>query len=346
MEFAAGDKVRYLNDVGGGTVVKTIDSQLVEIMDENGFEMPVLKSELVLIAPTKTSNKQAVNSAAVSVTVEKPETVEIKTPSAAHVIEGNDTPKLSFAFVPVDGNILADQFEIYLINDCNYHLLYTVHEKINYSLTLFDAGMVDANTKVLIGKAAKSDISKVNTYTVQGVYYKKKQTGSLAAIQEDVKFNPIKLSKPGSFKENEYFDHLAIVIPLGSATMEQVAEQISDEDIAALVTQEKQNRPRVVISKPKQADELREIDLHIHELVDDETGLTPGDILDIQVKRFKKEMEQAILDRVKKIVFIHGVGQGVLKMKIRTILDRDYRKYQYQDASFAKYKFGATLIEL
>lgn len=344
MEFAAGDKVRYLNDVGGGTVVRTIDSQLVEIMDSNGFEMPVLKSELVLIAPTKPSNKQAVTSS--SAPAEKPETVEIKTPGAAQIVEGNDTPKLSFAFVPVGGNILADQFEIYLINDCNYHLLYTVHEKIHNTLTLFDAGMVDANTKVMIGKAGKSDISKVNTYTVQGTYYKKKQTGCIAPVQEDIKFNPIKLSKPGSFKENEYFDHPAIIIPLGSSTMEHAAEQITDEDIAALVTQEKQGRPRVIVSKPKQADELREIDLHIHELVEDEAGLTPGDILDIQVKRFKKEMEQALLDRVKKIVFIHGVGQGVLKMKIRTILDRDYRKYQYQDASFAKYKFGATLIEL
>lgn len=343
MEFAAGDKVRYLNDVGGGTVVRNIDSQLVEIMDENGFEMPVLKSELVLIAPTKPSNKQVANPA---VSAEKAESVEIKTPSAAQIIEGNDLPKLSFAFVPVGGNILADQFEIYLINDCNYHLLYTVHEKIHNSLTLFDAGMADANTKVMIGKATKSDISKVTTYSVQGVYYKKKQTGIILPVQEDIKFNPIKLSKPGSFKDNEYFDHLAIIIPLGSSTMEQAAEQISDADIAALVTQEKHARPRVIVSKPNQADELREIDLHIHELVEDESGLTPGDILDIQVKRFKKEMEQAITDRVKKIVFIHGVGQGVLKMKIRTILDRDYRKYQYQDASFAKYKFGATLIEL
>lgn len=344
MEFAAGDKVRYLNDIGGGTVVRTIDSQLVEIMDENGFEMPVLKTELVLI--TKPAGSQKKSDTAAGGADVASETVEIKTPGVAQTVEGNDVPNLSFAFVPFAGNILADQFELYLINDCNYHLLYTVHERIHNSLSLVDAGMADANTKVLIGKASKSEVSKLNTYSVQGVYYKKKQTGTVALVQEDIKFNPIKLSKPGSFKENEYFEHPAIVVPIGQATMEQAVEEITDEMIAKLVTQEKQARPRVVVSKPKQAEEMREIDLHIHELVDDESGLTPGDILDIQVKRFKKEMDLAIQERVSKIVFIHGVGQGVLKLKIRTILDRDYRKFQYHDASFAKYKFGATLIDL
>jgi dsDNA-specific endonuclease/ATPase MutS2 len=49
---------------------------------------------------------------------------------------------------------------------------------------------------------------------------------------------------------------------------------------------------------------------------------------------------------VKKIVFIHGVGDGVLKNELRRELGRKYPKYPYQDASFREYGFGATMAIL
>lgn len=339
MDFSIGDKVRYLNDVGGGTVVKILDSQLVEINDENGFDIPVLKSELVLVSkgekPTSSKPK-----------VEAEPMPEIVATTDTDEIEGNDSPNLLFAFVPENGNVLSDNFEVYLINDCNYHFLYTVHGKTANSLSLTDAGVADANTKILLTKATKQELSKLSTFTIQGCYYKRNQTGTIPPVQEDLKFNPVKLSKPGTYKDNDFFNEPAIIISIGVGSMEQAVNEIPEADLKALVSQEKQKRPRLSKKPVKKEDLIKEIDLHIHELVDDEAGLTSGDILDIQVKAFKKAMEEAILDKTKKVVFIHGVGQGVLKMKLRLILDRDYKKYQYQDASFAKYKFGATMVEL
>ena len=49
MEVKVGDKVRYLNAKGGGVVSRIINQQLVEVLDESGFDIPFQKSELVKI---------------------------------------------------------------------------------------------------------------------------------------------------------------------------------------------------------------------------------------------------------------------------------------------------------
>jgi dsDNA-specific endonuclease/ATPase MutS2 len=62
--------------------------------------------------------------------------------------------------------------------------------------------------------------------------------------------------------------------------------------------------------------------------------------------RVDSEMKSAIRSRVKKIVFIHGVGQGVLKQEVASLLNKKYKKYYFQDASFKEYGYGATMVTL
>ena len=44
-----GDKVRFLNDVGGGTITGFQDKDIVLVADADGFEIPTLISEVVAI---------------------------------------------------------------------------------------------------------------------------------------------------------------------------------------------------------------------------------------------------------------------------------------------------------
>ena len=44
-----GDKVRFLNDVGGGTVSGFQGKDIVLVADEDGFEIPTLISEVVAV---------------------------------------------------------------------------------------------------------------------------------------------------------------------------------------------------------------------------------------------------------------------------------------------------------
>jgi dsDNA-specific endonuclease/ATPase MutS2 len=80
--------------------------------------------------------------------------------------------------------------------------------------------------------------------------------------------------------------------------------------------------------------------------VDDESGLTDGEILEIQLRRFEMALETALNGNVRKIVFIHGVGQGKLKYEISKVLNKKYPDLKYQDASFKEYGYGATMVLL
>ena len=48
-----GDKVKFLNASGGGIVTRIIDSRMVSIMIEDGFEIPTMISELIRIDPAE-----------------------------------------------------------------------------------------------------------------------------------------------------------------------------------------------------------------------------------------------------------------------------------------------------
>ena len=47
-----GDKVRYLNAVGGGVVTKFQSKDVILVLEPDGFETPVLARQVVVVEPT------------------------------------------------------------------------------------------------------------------------------------------------------------------------------------------------------------------------------------------------------------------------------------------------------
>ena len=103
-------------------------------------------------------------------------------------------------------------------------------------------------------------------------------------------------------------------------------------------------KPKKKVSKPHASHE-REIDLHIEALVSDHYGMTNAQKLSVQLDYCQAALERAIKGHIKKIVFIHGVGNGVLRQSIRDILKR-YEGIEYSDASYQKYGAGATEVRI
>lgn len=89
-----------------------------------------------------------------------------------------------------------------------------------------------------------------------------------------------------------------------------------------------------------------EVDLHAHELLESQRGLTNGDIVQYQLEHFERMLRNAEEKKLKKIIFIHGVGQGVLRQEIRRILKEYYPHCEYFDASYATYGYGATEVRI
>lgn len=92
--------------------------------------------------------------------------------------------------------------------------------------------------------------------------------------------------------------------------------------------------------------EYMEVDLHFHELVDDNSGLKDRTKIDIQLNHFERMMKIASEQKIRKIIFIHGVGQGVLRHQIRSRLDLYYPNCNVRDANPREYGAGATEVYL
>jgi len=104
-------------------------------------------------------------------------------------------------------------------------------------------------------------------------------------------------------------------------------------------------KPRSFVKEKKDKREIPapEFDLHIEKLVPNKRGMSNYDILTLQAETAKRHIEFAIRNRIPKIVFIHGVGEGVLKSELDFLLGR-YDNIAFQDGNYQKYGQGATEV--
>ena len=114
------------------------------------------------------------------------------------------------------------------------------------------------------------------------------------------------------------------------------SQVISEKEIPKPNYINKEKKPKKEIPPP-------EFDLHIEKLVKNYKSMNNYDILTIQMETAKRHIEFAIRNRIPKIVFIHGVGEGVLKSDLDFLLGR-YDNIVFQDANYQKYGQGATEV--
>lgn len=88
------------------------------------------------------------------------------------------------------------------------------------------------------------------------------------------------------------------------------------------------------------------LDLHIEKLIDSHIGMSNSQILNIQMSQFKSFLSHSIAKKSRKIVIIHGVGEGVLRHEIRKELDIYHPNFEFHDASYDEFGYGATEIRL
>tara|TARA_B100000953_G_scaffold93185_1_gene76002 strand:+ start:1338 stop:1892 length:555 start_codon:yes stop_codon:yes gene_type:complete len=122
---------------------------------------------------------------------------------------------------------------------------------------------------------------------------------------------------------------------------------IVEKETIAEALQEKEhfrkNRKRTFSKKKEKQAPPMEVDLHIEKLVPYLKGLSNHDILTKQIDTARGQLEFAIRKRIQKIVFIHGVGEGVLKAELEYLFSR-YDNVKFYDADYQRYGLGATEV--
>ena len=184
---------------------------------------------------------------------------------------------------------------------------------------------------------------------VQLLAYKDDRTFLLKnAVNTEVRIDTVKFYKLHTFQQTDFFAEPALVYNIVRDDEEVKQVYVSANDIKeALLQKSASDAPAKLQKKQhKVKNDIVEVDLHIHELLDDTTGMGNAEMLNYQLDVFRKTLEEYKNKKGQKIVFIHGKGDGVLRRAILDELKRKYKNYPSQDASFREYGFGATMVTI
>ena len=349
--FKIGERVRFLNAVGGGKITGFVSPKVVTVEDEQGFEVPVLITELVkdarfeeiLERPRVVERKGAKEK--VEAPKPKKEAVPLFASSAGNPATAE--PAYFLAFVPeVPTMPLSGEIKAWLVNDSRYTLLFHFSLLKEGLYQSEKSGRLAPFSRVPLMGFGHEDLSTFPDLGIQLLPFEGKGSRLLPAVMKTLKVNPVRFYKETSFSENPYFEKRSMLLDIKEKDLSADLERLRQHDFSAPeVAAESGDAPRVKTQKAE-APDTREVDLHIGELVDTASGLSNKEMLDLQMERFRSEMEKAIRLGIRRIVFIHGVGQGTLKNELRRELSTKYKKYDVQDASFREYGYGATMVIL
>jgi hypothetical protein len=345
MRLRVGDQVKFLNDTGGGTVTRILNKDMVQVLNEDGFEVPVLSEELL-----KTGDEQRQEAYAQEAEEETYDSFEEEVPGPEALSSAADPGNhIYFAFLPMDAtNPVNGDLEVYLINDSDFFVYYLILLKRGGAWVYFSSGDLEDNMKTFIKTIEKDRLNEIGHFRFQFLFYQKSFFQPVSPMEVELHWHPRKFFRSTAYTENDFFEEPAMVIELQKE--EDLYKQLSSlgkEDITqAIQEKEYSERDEKKTDRPKSGQSDREeVDLHIEELVDKPKELSNQEMLDIQMSRFQTSLEGALkTPKTQKIVFIHGVGNGRLRYEIRKHLDRYYPNLDYQDASFKEYGYGATLV--
>ncbi len=341
----AGDKVKFLNAVGGGVVKTVINKTMVSVEDYDGFEVPTLISELVVLDDVNSMNSEK-RQAKIRANEKKEEApVKKELPKAEpKYISGKDNPDFYMAFVPQDSNNPVEgELKVYMVNDSNNFVLYNYCHLKDKKYKSVESGKMNPNSKRYLESFSRFDLNELPEFQFQLIFFREESSKLEATLVKSLRPNPVKFYRMNSYTKTRFFTQNAIIFPLLGNDMEAEMAKLSESDLNQNTLDK--DEPNVVVKKATSPD-IVEIDLHIHELLEDTRGLTNHEMLEIQLGRFRNEMETAIANGRRRIVFIHGNGNGTLKQELRQELNNKYKKYPFQDASFKEYGYGATMVIL
>jgi hypothetical protein len=329
MKLRIGDKVRFLNETGEGVITRFKDKDNVYVEIGEGFEIPFPVKQLVPIHTELILNPDADN---LDINPES-----ISSEAIFLVLEpDHDMP------------LLVSDFHIYLFNSSSYQMMFTYSIKDGAYYQTLKHGEVGPLQKVFLKTVKLNFFKEFNYHKLECLLFKNQHYKSQIPIAEVVYIDSKTLDGTALIKHDQFKNRIYTYLLKDEFLNSESIEQSLTEDDMNRVRSIKERQPVTNQSKSHKhylRNLEKEVDLHIEELVDNPSLLNNHDMLNIQIARFEKELDQAIEKGLRQIVFIHGVGNGRLKQEIQKRL-KHRTELSYQDASYKLYGFGATQVDL
>jgi|TARA_Y100000385_G_C13097948_1_gene642581 hypothetical protein len=348
MKFKIGDKVKFIDEIGGGIVTGIVDSKLVKVKTDDGFEMPVLSIDLIpdhRALPAMDNSPQIISNSEVVAEPEK-EPDFISPINPWRKVEEEEGVYLGFE--PHEQQwLLTGDVDVVLANNTPYELLYSLF--LNREQTEgIDFSSIPAESKIVIETISREELEDWKSGYIQVLFHADKPKKVFLPVHSAIDIKSARFFKEGSYKDNTIFNGKAIIINIASlGAIPCVTASNSELKDDSYVTESKatSTKKKQLVDKYRSGSGEALVDLHIGELLDNILGLSSKDMLDIQVDTFNKILSNAIENEYNKVTFIHGVGNGVLKSTIINEL-KNYEGLKNSMASIAKFGVGAIDITI
>jgi hypothetical protein len=158
-----------------------------------------------------------------------------------------------------------------------------------------------------------------------------------------VEGNRLSFECEDGFEYTYYIDQLIVIDEDGTAKHEVKAYNIKSEK-SYIKAPIEDNPSHFFEEKIKFKGKKPEFDLHIEEVAPQAKFNTKHEALLFQMDFVRHVINLAYRRRVSRLVFVHGVGKGVLREQLRIMLTNDYPNIEFFDGPYNKFGNGATEI--
>ena len=314
MKYKLGDFVRFVDEKMEGFVTRIIDEQMIGVTGADNFEIPVLASKVTTIHGYQPTGA-----------------VQKNTDDAPQALNGDF--KTKGVYLAVISDLKANTVvHFHLVNDTSFQLLTSLTtEKQNHFKGEY-SNIILPGSAAKIYSAQLADLQLWPKFIIRILFHTSYNTEPPAPLLINEKFKAKDFS--GTKKRVPVTGEQGWLIQLDEP--EPLIDPQKLKESFFKTTEEK-----IDLEKPE-----KEIDLHIEKLRNDYRFINDNEILAIQLTCFNKKLDAAIVHQLSEIVFIHGLGNGILKHEIHKLLSKNQRIQTFMDARKDKFGYGATKVLL
>lgn len=247
----------------------------------------------------------------------------------------------SLVFAPIftmDGAVQA--FDVYLKTGAHHaSVIYT----IGYRSGWYEEGVLDGEANSLL-KIHRLGFDTMNEYPVY--------TLNMELAEEEPGLKPFWKTETKVKASNFFKKETHVVGFEGKVYQYLLGEKWPREKAATKEDWKKLGKRGMSRSQSKghllsdKAGLETEIDLHAEKLGVNVKALTPGQILELQLKTCEDYLNRAIMHGLHQVYLIHGVGKGKLKDAIHELLSHYPQVVSYRNEFHPKYGYGATEVNI
>lgn len=310
-----GDKVRLLRGTEEGKIINIKNNKIVEIEIEDGFVIPALINEVVVIDKSEAETFGNEPSAI--------DTLEKKEERKELIAEG-----IHIGFYQSN----VDEFEAFIFNQTKNPILFSISQYDKKVIFGKSYGICKQYEHESLGNMTSSIFNESKKLHIQLVFHEN---------EARLKKQPliVELSLTREKLKNKIFIH--------SLDKEISFVSLEDDQSFKIDANELQNRMMETNPLPQEENAIpttkanNTVDLHIDS---QSSNLNQNEILEYQLNKFEKAYDNALVMNMEKLKVIHGIGAGILRNEIHKRLSKKSEVKFFEDADKERFGFGSTII--